>query len=300
MSRGLDGGSNDTAVTVVGLGKMGAPIADRIAGAGFPLAVWNRTRARTDVYAERGATILEEPSQALDQADVCVTILADDAVLSEVVLAENGVLAGARRGTTLIDMSTVSVAVSARVAGAADRAGVEYLRAPVSGNPGVVASGNLTIMVSGRQDVVDASRGLLEAIGPNVIYVGEGERARAAKLLLQILIGGTTELLAEAMLFGESVGLERARVLEVLNASVLGSRFIGYKGEALANDDYSATFTTTMMIKDVDLVLDRAHETGITLPFTEELRTLLAETSAAGYADADFGALQERLRAEVT
>jgi 3-hydroxyisobutyrate dehydrogenase-like beta-hydroxyacid dehydrogenase len=278
---------------------MGAPIADRILAGGFPLAVWNRTRERTDPYAERGAAVLDEPSQALAHADTCVTMLADDAVLSEVVLGDGGVLGGARAGTTLIDMSTVSVSVSERVAGAADRAGVEYLRAPVSGNPGVVASGNLTIMVSGRQDVVDASRQLLETIGPNVLYVGEGERARAAKLLLQILVGGTTELLAEAMIFGESVGLERPRVLEVLNASVLGSRFIGYKGEAMANADYSATFTTAMMIKDIDLVLDRAHETGITLPFTQQLRTLLDETSAAGYADADFGALQERLRAEV-
>lgn len=281
-------------VAVVGLGKMGAPIADRILEAGFPLWVWNRTSDRAEAYRARGAQVLAAPSQALEQADVCVTMLADDASLDEIAIG--GVLSGARPGTTLIDMTTVSVAISERVAGAADEAGVGYLRAPVSGNPGVVASGTLTILVSGVEEAVEANRGLLEAIGRNVLYVGDGERARIAKLVLQILVAGTTELLAEALVFGEAGGLDPAKVLEVVNASVVGSRFTAYKSEPLLREDYSATFTTAMMLKDVDLVLERAREGGVGLPFAQELRVLLEETIEDGHADEDFMALYLRLR----
>jgi 3-hydroxyisobutyrate dehydrogenase-like beta-hydroxyacid dehydrogenase len=283
----------DVNVSLAGLGKMGAPLAGRILDAGFPLAVWNRTRERAEPFAARGARVLDGPEEALQRADVCITMVADDAALEEVA---GEILGGARPGTTLIDMSTVSVSASERVAGSADLAGVRYVRSPVSGNPGVVESGNLTLIVSGPEQVVGEVRPLLDALGSKVLYVGAGERARMAKLVLQILIGGTAELLGEALVFGEAGGIERERLAEVINASVLGSTFIGYKLEPALRDDYSATFTTAMMIKDIDLVLERARETGVTLPFTRELRVLLEETADGGYADADFMALYAHRR----
>jgi 3-hydroxyisobutyrate dehydrogenase-like beta-hydroxyacid dehydrogenase len=284
-----------TRVAVAGLGKMGVPIAERILAAGFPLAVYNRTPGRESALAAAGADLLESAGDALRGADACVTMLADDAALEAVVLGPDGILGGARPGTVLIDMSTVSPDVSGRVAARADEAGVSYLRAPVSGNPGVVRAGTLTIVVSGPEQAVVEADELLHAIGATVLYVGEGERARVAKLVLQVLIGGTAELLAEALVLGESAGLDRRRLLEVVNASVVGSRFSAYKTEPLLQDDYSATFTTAMMLKDVDLALDLARGSGVTLTFVERLRPLLEDAAAAGYADQDFMALYPRL-----
>jgi 3-hydroxyisobutyrate dehydrogenase-like beta-hydroxyacid dehydrogenase len=283
----------DVKYALVGLGKMGGPLADRILAAGFPLAVYNRTRDRTAPFAAHGATVLDSPAEALQRADVCITMLPDDAALEEVA---GEILRGAESGTTLIDMSTISVSASERVAAEAERSGVSYVRSPVSGNPGVVVSGNLTLIVSGTEEVVARVRPLLEALGSKLLYVGEGERARMAKLVLQILVGGTAELLGEALVFGEAGGIERERLADVINASVLGSTFIGYKLEPALRDDYSATFTTMMMIKDIELVLERAQETGVTLPFTQELRELLEETAQGGYADADFMALYAHRR----
>jgi 3-hydroxyisobutyrate dehydrogenase-like beta-hydroxyacid dehydrogenase len=280
-------------VAVVGLGKMGTPIAERILEAGFPLAVFNRTRARTTPLAERGATVLDSAADALADADVCITMLADDDAL-EAVAPE--VLGGARPRTTLVDMSTVSVAASERVAERADEAGVEYLRSPVSGNPSVVRGGTLTLVVSGPEDVASRLDGLLRSIGPKVFYVGEGERARVVKLTLQVLVGGIAELLGEAVVLGESGGVDRAKLLEVINASAVGSPLTGYKGEALLRDDYSATFTTAMMLKDVDLVLDLAAERRLVLPFTARLRELLDGAIEGGHADEDFMALYLALR----
>jgi 3-hydroxyisobutyrate dehydrogenase-like beta-hydroxyacid dehydrogenase len=280
-------------VAVVGLGKMGNPIAERILEAGFPLAVFNRTRARTTPLAERGATVLDSAADALADADVCITRLAADDAL-EAVAPE--VLGGARPRTTLVDMSTVSVAASERVAERADEAGVEFLRSPVSGNPSVVRGGTLTLVVSGPEDVASRLDGLLRSIGPKVFYVGEGERARVVKLTLQVLVGGIAELLGEAVVLGESGGVDRAKLLEVINASAVGSPLTGYKGEALLRDDYSATFTTAMMLKDVDLVLDLAAERRLVLPFTARLRELLDGAIEGGHADEDFIALYLALR----
>jgi 3-hydroxyisobutyrate dehydrogenase len=284
---------SENRVAVIGLGKMGTAIAERLLGAGHPLAVWNRTRSHAEPLESRGATVLDSPAETLATTDVCVTMLADDDAL-EAVAPE--VLAGARPGTTLVDMSTVSVAASERVAERAAAAGVDFLRSPVSGNPGVVRGGTLTLVVSGPEETARRLDGLLRAIGPKVFYVGEGERARVVKLALQVLVGGITELLGEAVVLGESGGVDRAKLVEVINASAVGSPLTGYKGEALLRDDYSATFTTAMMLKDVDLVLDLAGERRLVLPFTRQLRDLLDGAIEGGHADEDFMALYLALR----
>jgi 3-hydroxyisobutyrate dehydrogenase-like beta-hydroxyacid dehydrogenase len=284
---------NRPSVAVVGLGKMGLPIAERILEGGFPLSVWNRTAEKAEALADRGATVLASSADALAAADVCVTMLADDGALEEVAA---GVLGGARPGTTLVDMSTVSVAASERVAGRAAATGVEFLRAPVSGNPSVVRAGNLTVIVSGPEDAARRLEPLLRSIGPKMLYVGEGERARVAKLVLQILIAGTAELLGEALVLGEAAGVDRSTLLEVIGKSAVASPFVGYKTEPLLRDDYSATFTTAMMLKDIDLVLDLARGADLTLPVTRELRNLLEKLAGNGYADKDFMALYVQLR----
>jgi 3-hydroxyisobutyrate dehydrogenase-like beta-hydroxyacid dehydrogenase len=283
-------------IAVVGLGNMGLAIAERILDAEYPLSVFNRTPGRDASIVERGAERLDSAGKALQEADVCVTMLADDAAVEAVACGPDGILAGARPGSCLVDMSTISVAASARVAEQATRAGVSYLRAPVSGNPVVVRGGGLTIFVSGPADVATEMDPVLHAIGPNVRYVGEGELARVLKLVFQVVIGGTAELLAEALVLGEAAGLERKTILESIAASVVGSPFVRYKTEPLLNDDYSATFTTAMMIKDVELVLDLCDETGVELPLTRELRRLLEVTAANGHSDEDFMALFSQLQ----
>jgi 3-hydroxyisobutyrate dehydrogenase-like beta-hydroxyacid dehydrogenase len=283
-------------VAVVGLGKMGEAIAERIVDAGYPLAVFNRTAARAEPLRERGATVLAAAADALLEADICVTSLADDSAVDDILLGADGVLAGARPGSTLVEMSTISVESSERVAEAADAAGVEYLRAPVSGNPTAVRAGILTIVASGPEAVFAEAEPVLRAIGPKVLYVGEGESARVVKLVFQILVGGTAELLSEALLLGEEAGVDRAKLLEAIGASAVGSPFVAYKSPPLLAGDYSATFTTALMLKDVDLVLDLAAERGVELPFATHLRALLEATAAAGHADEDFMALYLQLR----
>ena len=284
-------------VTLVGLGNMGAAIGERLLDAGYPLRVFNRSPGRDEALVERGAERLSSLAAALADHEICLLSLADDDAVEDVTLGAEGVLAGAARGHTLIDMSTISLGASRRVAEAAEDAGVGFLRAPLSGNPTAVRSGNAAVVVSGPAAVAREHEPLLRAIAPTVRYVGDGERARVLKLVLQVLIGGTAELLAEGLVLGEAAGIERKALLEVIGASVVGSRFVEYKTGPLLADDYAATFTTAMMEKDVELVLDLSDEVGVDLPLTRELRSLLEAASDAGHGDEDFMALLLLLQA---
>jgi 3-hydroxyisobutyrate dehydrogenase-like beta-hydroxyacid dehydrogenase len=281
------------AVGLIGLGHMGTAMAERLLDAGYELVVYNRTPEKAGALAERGAAVAETAAQLAEQVDVVVTSLANDEAL-EAVAAD--VVAGARPGTVLVDTSTVSPACSARVASLAEAASVGYVRAPVSGNPTVVRAGNLSFIVSGESEGLARVEPVLLAIGPTIHRVGEGEQARVVKLAINLMIAGLAQLMAEALVLGEAAGVSRASLLEVMGSSAAGAPFVKYKTEPLLRDDYTATFTTAMMEKDVDLVLSVAEDAGVELPLTGELKGLVRSAIEAGYADDDFMSLFAHLR----
>ena len=179
-------------VGFIGLGIMGRPMALNLLRARYPLVVNNRTREKAEALESRGALTAATPEDLAEQVDVVLTSLADDEALEAVA---GRVVGAARPGTVLVDMSTVSPAVSARVASRAETASVGYLRAPVSGNPSVVRAGNLTFIVSGPGNTLERVEPVLRAIGPIVHHVGDGEQARIVKLAINLMIG----VLAQAM-----------------------------------------------------------------------------------------------------
>jgi 3-hydroxyisobutyrate dehydrogenase-like beta-hydroxyacid dehydrogenase len=285
-------------VCVLGLGRMGVAIAERLLSAGHEVAVWNRTPGRADELIARGATETSL-AEAWSRADICLTMLADSNALVNVTLGPGGLLSDDNRaGRLLIDMSTVSAESSAEVAGAAESAGVQYLRAPVSGNPGVVRTGNLAIIASGAKGAYEHGEAVLRDIGPNVFYVGAGEEARIIKLALNLMIAGTTQLLAECVTLAEGHGVDRKTLLDIVGASAVASPFVKYKIEPLLADDYSSTFTTRLMRKDLDLVLDAAADAGVPLPVTAVVQQLLQACISTGLGELDFMSLLIRLQRE--
>jgi 3-hydroxyisobutyrate dehydrogenase-like beta-hydroxyacid dehydrogenase len=285
-------------VGVVGLGRMGVPIAHRLLDAGHDVTVFNRTPGREAGFVERGAAAAASTREIWDRADVCITIVKDDEALAAVTIGPGGLLAEPPPGRTLVDMSTVSLEASRALAEAAQQAGVDYLRAPVSGNPSVVEAGNLTIMVSGDEAVLRRHEQLLRDVGPKVFQLGPGEEARTMKLVLQVMIAGTAELIAEGLVLGERHGLDRAQLLEVMGESAVGSPFVRYKTAALVAGDYSPTFSAALMLKDVGLVLSAAREAGVPLPLTALLEELFKSCVAEGIGELDLMALVPRLERE--
>lgn len=278
---------------LIGLGNMGTAIAERVLEAGYPLVLHNRTLEKAAPYVDLGATLVETPAELAEGVDVVLTSLADDEAFEHVAEA---VLAAARPASVLVDLSTVSPAVSARVASRADEASVDYVRAPVSGNPAVARAGSLTLIVSGPGEALERVEAVLRAIGPTIHRVGDAEQARVVKLAINLMIAGLAELMSEALVLGETSGVTREALLEVMGSSAVGAPFVKYKTEPLLADDYSATFTTALMEKDIDLVLDAAGQSEVELPLAQHLKVLLRSAVEAGYADDDFMALYLHLR----
>jgi 3-hydroxyisobutyrate dehydrogenase-like beta-hydroxyacid dehydrogenase len=282
---------------MIGLGNMGSAFAERLLDAGFDLAVYNRTRGRAELLAERGASVADSAAELAAGADVILTSVSDDGAFESVAEA---VIAAARPGAVLVDASTVSPGASARVAALAEPAGIDYLRAPVSGNPGVVRAGNVAFIVSGPRAAVERCEPVLRAIGSTIHVVGDAEQARVVKLAVNLVIAGLAQLMAEALVLGEQFGVSRAALLETMGDSAAGAPFVKYKTEPLLRDDYSATFTTNLMEKDIDLVLEAAEAAGVRLPLAGEIKSLVRDTIEAGYGDDDFMALFLHLRSAST
>ncbi len=280
-------------VGLIGLGNMGTAFAERLLDAGYPLVVSNRTPGKTEALAAMGAAVAPSPAQLAEQVDVILTSLSNDEAFESVATAA---IAAARPGSVLVDLSTVSPAASTRVAELAEAASVGYVRAPVSGNPTVVRAGNLSLIVSGAADDIDRVEEVIRAIGPTVHRVGDGEQARIVKLAINLMIAGLAQLMSEALVLGEAAHVPRAALLEVMGSSAVGAPFVKYKTEPLLRDDYSATFTTALMEKDIDLALDAAGEAGVELPLTSEMKSHLRAAIEAGYAENDFIALFQHLR----
>jgi 3-hydroxyisobutyrate dehydrogenase-like beta-hydroxyacid dehydrogenase len=287
--------SQDPRLTVglIGLGNMGTAIAERLLDAGYQLVVSNRTLEKAEALRDRGAVVTIRPEELVERVDVVLTSLADDEAFESVAAR---VTAAARPGTVLVDLSTVSPAASTRVAALADAASVGYLRAPVSGNPSVVRAGNLTFIVSGAPETLETVDPVLRTIGSTVNHVGDGEQARIVKLAINLMIAVLAQVMSEALVLGEAAGVSRKALLETMGSSAAGAPFVKYKTEPLLRDDFSATFTTALMEKDIDLVLDAAQDAGVELPLAREMKAHLRAAIEAGYADDDFMALFLHLR----
>jgi 3-hydroxyisobutyrate dehydrogenase-like beta-hydroxyacid dehydrogenase len=278
---------------LIGLGNMGTAFAERLLDGGYDLLVYNRTAGKADPLAARGAAVADTVEELAERVDVVLTSLPNDEALESV--AEE-VVGAMRPNGVLVDLSTVSPGASARVAGLAEEASVAYLRAPVSGNPTVVRSGNLSFIVSGPREALDRVEPVLKTIGPTVHYVGDAEQARIVKLALNLMIAGLAQLMSEALVLAEASDVSRQDLLETMGSSAVGAPFVKYKTEPLLHDDFSATFTTALMEKDIDLILDAAKQAGLELPVAQEMKSLLRATAQAGYADDDFMALYLRQR----
>jgi len=275
----------------IGLGHMGQPMATRLMEAGFPVTVWNRTKSKTAELASKGAKVAGSPKEAASDATVIVTMISDGPVLKAVCLGADGVLAGAKSGSVLIDMSTVDPESSAEVAKAADAKGVKMLRAPVSGSTVLASQGKLTILASGDKQAYDRCEPVFGAMGQKMFHVGKGDEARYIKLVLNMMVGTTCQMLAEALAFGEKAGINWDTMLDVIGASVVASPLVAYKIPPLKARDFKAAFTSAMMAKDFDLALAAGDRMGVPMPTIALVRQFLGVLKATGRGDLDFSAL---------
>lgn len=278
----------------VGTGRMGYSLARRLLEAGCDLAVYNRTRAKAEPLAEFGATVVDSPAELADR-EIVFTMVAGSDDFKQVVVGASGLLSAPGASPRIIvDSTTVSPEASAQVRSQLAERDVALLAAPVSGNPKVVDAGLLTIVVSGPPAAYEEVVPYLELLGQGATYVGEGERARLAKICHNLLLGVVAQSLAEITVLAEKGGIARADLLEFINRSVMGSMFSRYKTPAYVKLDYSPTFTPVLLRKDFDLGFDLAHELGVPMPVAAAARELVQALIAQGRTEEDFAALLDQ------
>ena len=277
---------------------MGTALAGRLLGRGCAVTVWNRHPEATGPLVASGASKARDLAGIWQTAEVAMTFLANDDAVQDVYLGPGGLVETAPEGALLVEMSTVSPAVSGLVAVAAKTRRLHYVRCPVSGNPAVLASGEIALIVSGDEASVEAAKPVLAHVGPKLYHVGLQEEARVVKLAVNAMLAANAQMLAELIVLCEASGIDRAVLLDVVAGSAVGSPFVRYKTEALLERRYGATFTTAMLLKDLLLVQDVAASASAPLPVTRLVADLALASCEEGLGDLDFLALLPHLQAQ--
>jgi len=275
----------------IGLGKMGVPMSKNLIKKGYPLTVYNRTKEKTKELASEGAKVADSPKELASVSDVVISMISDDPALEEVSIGKNGVFEGAKPGLIYIDMSTVSPVSSGKVAEAAEKKGIKYLRAPVSGSTALASAGTLTIFASGPKDAYDKCAEIFGAMGQKIFHVGTGDEARYLKLLLNMMVGTTSAMIAEALVFGKRGGMNWEQMIDIINASVVASPLVNYKAQMLKSRNFTAMFTVDQMAKDFDIALETGRSANVPMPMTAMVRQFYEAIRAKGKGDIDFFAM---------
>ncbi len=265
-------------------------MAERLAQNGADLTVWNRTRAKAEPLATRGAKIADNLPD-LAACDIVFVMVSTWDDVKEVVAGPAGLLSSGKAPRLVVECSSISLEGSAELRTLLKARGIELLAAPVSGNAKVIKAGRLSFVCSGPKAAFDAALPFLKMIAPAASYVGEGELARIVKICHNVFLGVVTQSLAEITVLAQKAGVPRHAFLEFMNQSVMGSTFSRYKTPAFVNLDFKVTFTPQLLRKDLDLGLDAARWYDVPMPLASLTRDLVQTLIGRGMTGEDFAKL---------
>jgi len=271
----------------LGTGRMGLAMARRLVDANVAVTAWNRTSAKALELAEAGAHLVPTIAD-LGEREVVFVMVAKPADLEEVVCGESGLLNAPGLPGVVVSCATVDPETSARVRAALRARGVDFLAAPISGNPHVVADGKSTFVVSGPRATYDLVAPLLDTIARTSLWVGEDEEAITVKICHNLYLGLIAQSIAEVTVLAEKSGVDRALFLNFLNSTGLAMPWVQNRTADLLSLDWTPTFTTELLRKDFELGMDRARSAETPMPLASSVLQLLQTAIGRGYRDADF------------
>lgn len=275
----------------IGLGLMGKPMARNLLKAGFPLVVWNRTAAKTEDLVREGAKLAANPREAAAQADVLVTIVSDPPALEDVLWGADGALDGLRRGSMLVDSSTVTPDLERRVAAACAERGVDFLDAPVTGGTWGAEKGELVFMIGGEAEVLERAKPVLSAMGKKLFLLGPNGAGQTVKLAMNLLLAVEVDALAESLALVTAAGIPGESFVEVMQSGMGRAPVLDVKAPLILKDEFPASFPLRLMHKDVRLALELARQRGVTLPVAAAAYATYSAVKDASKDDPDFAAV---------
>jgi 2-hydroxy-3-oxopropionate reductase len=280
----------------IGLGVMGRPMAANLLAAGAELIVHNRSRAAQDALVARGAAGAASPAEVAGRADLIITMLPDDQAVRGVV--GGGLLPAARPGTLLVDMSTVSPALSRELTAAAAARGVAMLDAPVSGGDAGARVGTLSIMVGGDAAGLDRARPVLDVLGGSVVHCGPAGAGQVVKACNQVLVAITITGVSEALVLGAKQGVPPDVILDVLQRGLAANRVLELRRGNFLDHTFTPGFRVDLHHKDLDIALSSAGQANVPLPLTAGTQQLFRQLRAAGRGSDDHTAILAAVEAQ--
>lgn len=269
----------------IGLGHMGSHMVPRLIASGYHLTVYDRTREKAQAIA--GAVVAQTPREAAAHSEVIISIVTDDAALEEVMLGQDGVLAGTHAGSVIIDMSTVSPRASRQLFQAAKAQDVAMIDAAVSGSVLQVEQGSLVIFVGGEQETYQQCKPMLGILGQRSFYMGSSGMGTTMKLVVNTLLGLGMQALAEAIALGEKAGLSKDALLDVLGQTAVLTAGQKSKLENVRREQYPTQFALSLQHKDLRLIMSEADEVSVSMPATAVALQMYTAALTKGM-DADF------------
>jgi 3-hydroxyisobutyrate dehydrogenase-like beta-hydroxyacid dehydrogenase len=281
-------------ITVLGLGLMGRAVTTRLLDKGHDLTVWNRSPGKADEVVKLGAVEARSIAQAVENAQVVLTLLTNDDAVKPVCLGDGGAVPHLPQGAILVDMSTVHPDTSRELAAAVP--GGRFVDAPILGGPEAVVEGRAKYLVAGEEDTVKRLDGLFNDLGAAYIYTGPNGTATTLKLLSNLILVGSTELLAEAIVTGQSAGLSNDVLREVFGQSPAVAPGVKVRLEDVLQGDHDGWWTLELADKDMRLILKLASGVDVSLPVGAATQGIIRRAIEAGYGEKDLGAVTEALR----
>jgi len=272
---------------------MGSRIAQRLLDHGYRVEVYDRDSAKTEAIAANGADVAKSVFELARTAEVLLSCLTNDEAVRSVYSGATGVLAAARPGTAVLEMSTISPESSRELHRLGAQRGIEVLDVAISGSTPAAERGMLTLLVGGREDLFRAAEPIFQSVAKQYFLLGGPGSGTSMKLVVNTLLGLGMQAIAEAVVLGEKAGLDRKRLLEVLSkTAVVAPAHVG-KLARIAINDYSPQFPLRLMNKDFDLILDAAARAQVRMPATEA--AFYVNSEELGENEEDFSAVLRRM-----
>src|SRR5687767_10380889 len=275
----------------IGLGAMGSRMANRLLDKGHTVTGYNRTRSKAQWLIDRGMKWGDSPKAVAQAADVTFVMVTDSKALVGVSEGADGFLAGIGKDKVVVDMSTVSPAVSREVAEKVRAKGADMVDAPVSGSVATLDAGKLSVMVGGKKPTFDKLKPILDDIGPKVTHVGDNGLALSLKIAHNLSLAVQMLAFSEGVLLAEKSGIPRKVAVDVLTHSVIGSPMVQYRGPFVLEMPDEAWFNVNMMQKDMLLALEMGRRLDVPLPTTAVTNEFLTAARGMGLAEHDFAVM---------
>lgn len=275
----------------IGLGIMGKPMSKNLLKAGYEVIVCDVVKTTVDEVVAAGAKAAATPKEVAQQTDIIITMLPNSPHVKTVVLGENGVIEGAKKGAIIVDMSSIAPLVSREVAEKLAEKGIEMLDAPVSGGEPKAIDGTISVMVGGKKEVFDKCYPILKTMAGSVVHTGDVGAGNITKLANQIIVAINIAAVSEALTLASKAGVEPELVYQAIRGGLAGSTVLDAKAPMMMDRNFKPGFRINLHIKDLNNVLETSHGVGVPLPLTAAVMEMMQSLKVDGFEMEDHSSL---------